>query len=68
MPIMTLEYDFQVREHYAREEGITIGAAESQERMSSLIKALSSLGRIDDITKAADDPAYLEKLFKEFGL
>ncbi|MCD8149408.1 MAG: hypothetical protein LUE92_07570 [Clostridiales bacterium] len=47
-------------EREAREEG--------QERVNSLILKLAELGRMDDITRAAEDRFYQEELFREFGL
>ena len=36
--------------------------------MGSLMIKLKELGRVDDAFKAAADPEYREKLFREFGL
>ncbi len=47
-------------EREAREEG--------QERINSLILKLAELGRMKDITRAAEDRHYQEELFREFGL
>ncbi len=38
------------------------------DRMASLVAMLLKAGRTDDLQKASTDPAYREKLFKEFGI
>lgn len=50
-----------------REEGIRMGGRAERERMSRLLLALKEAGRMGEI-EAASDPAYLEKLYREFGL
>ena len=44
------------------------GLAEGADRMASLMTKLKELGRSDDAFKAAEDSAYREQLFKEFGI
>ena len=44
------------------------GRAEGADRMGALMTKLKSLGREDDAFKAAADPAYRDKLFKELGI
>jgi len=51
-------------EREAREEG----REEGRGRINALILKLAELGRTDDITRAAADNAYQEKLLREFGL
>ncbi|MCD8148343.1 MAG: Rpn family recombination-promoting nuclease/putative transposase [Clostridiales bacterium] len=72
------DYNSQVKSYYDRgreegreegwEEGRTEGREEERERINSLILKLAELGRTDDITRAAADNAYQEKLLREFGL
>ena len=51
-----------------RAEGKAEGRAEEAERMSSLMLKLKDLNRTEDVFKAASNPAYLQKLYKEFNL
>lgn len=41
---------------------------EAVERVNRLIRILSEQNRINDITRAASDKAYQEKLFEELGI
>lgn len=50
-----------------RAEGLAEGRAEGMQRYSELIERLFSEGRVDDIKRAADDPAYRDALFEEFA-
>ena len=50
------------------ERGLAEGRSEGADRMASLMTKLKELGRSDDAFKAAEDPAYREQLFKEFGI
>ena len=52
----------------AREEGREEGRREGEERMNRLILALDRSGRIQESARAASDPEYLQKLFREFGI
>ena len=51
-----------------RSEGRAEGRTEGADRLGSLITKLLSQNRLDDVQKVAVDPAYREKLFKEFGI
>lgn len=42
--------------------------AKEATRVNNLTLKLAELNRIDDIIKAAKDPDYQHRLFKEFGL
>ena len=44
------------------------GRAEGADRLGSLMTKLKQLGREDDAFRAAADPTYREKLFKELGI
>ena len=52
----------------AHEEGREEGRREGEERMNRLILALDRSGRIQESVRAATDPEYLQKLFREFGI
>ena len=63
--------EMELREEAAeegRKQGMAQGMAQGQNRFARLTKKLVALSRLDDLTKAADDPAYCEELFKEFGI
>lgn len=53
-------------------EGIELGKVEGiiqeRDRMNQLILKLTELGRLEDITKAAEDPEYEKKLLEEVGM
>ena len=55
---------------YAKGEevGYVRGRDEGQERVNQLIRMLSEQNRINDITRAASDKTYQEKLFEELGI
>lgn len=50
------------------EEGRAEGREEGEERLSKLIEALASQGRIDDIVAASSNPEKRRELYSEFGL
>ena len=49
---------------YARKEG----REEGEEKLSQLNLLLIKQNRMDDLQKAAEDKAYRQKLYREFGL
>ena len=51
-----------------RIEGRIEGRSEGENRLGSLITKLIALGRNQDIDQAAKDPAFREKLYKEFQI
>ena len=51
-----------------REEGIGIGRKEGEEKLNQLYLLLIKQNRMDDLQKAAEDKAYRQKLYQEFGL
>ena len=51
-----------------REEGIGIGREEGEEKLNQLYLLLIKQNRMDDLQKAAEDKAYRQKLYREFGL
>ena len=51
-----------------RDEGFDEGQEYTLARVNQLIRILSKQNRLDDITRAANDKVYQEKLFKEFGI
>ena len=58
------------KQYYAAgmEKGLEKGMEKGADRLGSLITKLKQLDREDDAFKAASDPAYREKLFKELGI
>lgn len=52
----------------SEEKGRNEGRNEGENRMGKLINILLNQGRTDDLSKAADDPKYREKLFNEFQI
>ena len=54
------------KQYYAA--GMEKGLEKGADRFGSLITRLKQLGREDDAFKAASDPSYREKLFKELGI
>ena len=75
MSILT-EYDEErtmqmFKEEYreeGREEGVQIGREEGQNILGTLMTKLLDSGRTEDVRLAAQDPAYREKLYKEFKI
>lgn len=51
-----------------REEGIIAGITEGEQRFADLTQKLMEAGRLEDLRKAAAEPAYRERLFRELGL
>lgn len=50
------------------EAGVVQGTQHGQERVNALITRLAAAGRADDIIRSAEDSAYQEQLFQEFGI
>ena len=44
------------------------GREEGEKKLGALITKLISLGRTDDVAKAASDPAYRDRLYAEFSM
>ena len=63
---------YEYNEEYAKkanfESGEEAGFVRGQERVNKLIRILSEQNRIGDITRAANDKEYQERLFEEFGI
>jgi len=55
---------FEEGEAKGREEGMKAG----QQKLRLLMSALFKENRYDDATRAASDPDFCEKLFKEYGI
>ena len=49
-------------------EGLAEGLAEGEGRLAALMKKLLSLGRMEDLQKAATDQKYREILYTEFKI
>jgi hypothetical protein len=60
--------ELEAKKTEGKEIGKEIGMQQGKERVNELTLKLSTLGRIDDILKAASDEDYQERLFQEFGL
>ncbi len=56
----------RVWEQNARNEGRNEGLTEGQDRVIRLIGHLSKDGRVSDILRASEDPAYLKVLLDEY--
>ena len=50
------------------EQGVKQGVEQGENRLGSLITKLKEVGRTDDAFRAAADPDYRKKLYKEFKL
>ena len=61
-------YDVQATRREAREEGRQEGIEEGIERTNKLMFSLLEQNRLDDLRRVAEDPAYQNQLFHEFGL
>ena len=63
-----LEHLRQEEREEGREEGRKEGSEECQNKLGLLMIKLRTLGRENDAFEAAADPAYREKLYKEFQM
>lgn len=76
MGVMTLEHHMRAHISMARKEGLEEGHAEGlaegkeqeDKRFSRLIDALFEADRVEDLRRVANDDAYRDKLFQEFGI
>ena len=62
------EYNAEREREIEREQYREVYLTEGADSMGSLMIKLKELGRVDDAFKAAADPEYRERLFREFGL
>ena len=62
------EEDMRVNREEAREEGREEGREEEAEKYSRLILRLTEDGKNDMIMKIAENPAFREKLYKEYNI
>lgn len=70
------EYNEEETMQMFKEEGIKIGEQrgrqegrqEGENLLAALINKLISLGRNDEVSKVANDPAYRDSLYVQFGL
>lgn len=51
-----------------REQGIAEGKEAGEAKFSSLISRLSASGRTEEITRAANDAQFRQRLYEEFGI
>ncbi len=50
------------------QQGMQQGMAKGENLLGSLIRKLKEAGRVGDAFRAAEDPAFRQKLYKEFKL
>lgn len=62
------EYNEELHLKTLFEDGLKQGKTEAQNNISALLRQLFQANRMDDVKKAAEDPAYLELLLQEFQL
>ena len=55
-----MKFNEMLNDHYSRghAEGLAEGSSQMADRLNKLTSALAEQGRIDDIIKAASDPAF----------
>ena len=66
--MLLTEYNESRTMELFKEEGRAEGRAEGEVRLGILFEKLMNLGRSADAMKAASDPAWREKLYREFGM
>ena len=66
--MLLTEYNEAKTMELFKEEGRMEGRKEGETRLSALITRLISLGRTDEIAKAASDSAYRDRLYEEFSM
>lgn len=62
------EYNAKLHEDTLRDDAREEGRQEGEDRMSKLTELLISENRLEDLTKAAQDKEYRNKLFLEYNL
>ena len=66
------EYNEKEERELLRQEALEIGREEGRtieaKRMDRLVSELLDQNRVEDLKKATLDPAFKEKLFREFNL
>ena len=50
------------------EKGLAQGTADTTMRLNKLKSILADYGRIEDLVRAAKDPAFQQQLLEEFGI
>ena len=63
-----MKEDFEEAEAKGVKKGLKQGVEKGESRLGSLIMKLKEAGRADDVYRAAEDPAFRQKLYKEFKL
>ena len=63
-----MKEDFEQAEANGMKKGMQQGMAKGESMLGSLIKKLKDAGRLDDAFRAAEDPDFRQKLYKEFKL
>ena len=62
------EYNAKLHEDTLRDDAREEGRQEGEDRMSKLTEILASENRLEDLTKAAQNKEYRNKLFLEYHL
>ena len=63
-----MKEDFEEAEAKGVKKGLKQGVEKGESRLGSLMTKLKEAGRTDDAFHAAEDPAFRQKLYKEFKL
>ena len=63
-----MKEEFEQAEANGMKKGMQQGMAKGESMLGSLIKKLKDAGRLDDAFRAAEDPDFRQKLYKEFKL
>ena len=62
------EYAVKQYGNTMKQEGMAQGMAQGMTKVTQLMAKLFSLGKAEELEKAAKDPEYLQKLLKDYGL
>ena len=63
-----MKEDFELAEARGEQKGFKKGEERGENRLGSLMTKLEEVGRTADAFRAARDPAFRQKLYKEFKL
>ncbi len=66
--MLLTEYNETKTMEMFKNEGREEGRQEGETKLGTLITKLISLGRTDDVAKAASDPTYRDRLYSEFSM
>ena len=68
MGLITMEERMMLERQFGYEDGREEGEAEGEARFAALADRLLANDQIDELKRAATDPAFREKLFKEYAI